>query len=210
MTDKKSLLPPTSTALERAVEQATARIADIPIDLPAYAWNPMICPEGHLPFMAWGLSVDEWDENWPIHIRRHRVATALEIQRRKGTVKSVRDVVASFGGGVAIREWWETIPKGEPHTFSLVLNLNQAGAPATADFVDQVIAEVHRTKPARSHFTFTQGLTASARIGLVAVARPVISARLMCSVPVSSTRQLSPHSDGSLFSDGSAYAGAIY
>jgi hypothetical protein len=46
--------------------------------------------------------------------------------------------------------------EGLPHTFSLILNLDSAGAPASAAFVDQVIAEVNRAKPARSTFTFTR------------------------------------------------------
>jgi P2-related tail formation protein len=73
--------------------------------------------------------------------------------------------------------------EGLPHTFSLILNLDSAGAPASAAFVDQVIAEVNRAKPARSTFTFTQGLTAQAGIGLVAALRPTIYARLSCTAP---------------------------
>ena len=74
-------------------------------------------------------------------------------------------------------------PKGDPHTFDLVLNLNQNGAPASAAFVDQVIAEVSRAKPVRSHFTFTQGISAQAGIGLIAAVRPTIYTRLSCTAP---------------------------
>jgi hypothetical protein len=42
---------------------------------------------------------------------------------------------------------------------------------------------VNRAKPARSTFTFTQGLTAQAGIGLVAALRPTIYARLSCTAP---------------------------
>ncbi|MDK4808151.1 MAG: phage tail protein I, partial [Novosphingobium aromaticivorans] len=115
--------------------------------------------------------------------KRERVRKAIAIARRKGTAESVRSVVASFGGSVAIREWWQSEPRGLPHTFSLILNLDSAGAPASAAFVDQVIAEVNRAKPARSTFTFTQGLTAQAGIGLVAALRPTIYARLSCMAP---------------------------
>jgi P2-related tail formation protein len=95
----------------------------------------------------------------------------------------VRAVVQSFGGSVAIREWWQMEPKGIPHTFSLVINLEQQGVPASAAFVDQVIAEVSRAKPVRSHFTFTQGITAKASVGLIAAIRPTIYARLSCTAP---------------------------
>jgi phage tail P2-like protein len=43
-------------------------------------------------------------------IKRERVRKAIAIARRKGT-ESVRSVVASFGGSVAIREWWQSEPR---------------------------------------------------------------------------------------------------
>ena len=47
-----------------------------------------------------------------------------------------------------------------------------------AQYVDDVIAEVMRTKPVRSHFTFTQGAQASGGIGLLAAVRAVAYCRL--------------------------------
>jgi len=177
-----SLLPPGSTALELALEQVAADLLDIPVPIRAVR-SADDCPIALLPWEAWGRSLDAWSTDWPDAIKRARVRNAIPIARRKGSAASVRNVVASFGGSVAIREWWQRTPRGVPHSFDLVLNLDQAGAPATAAFVDQVIAEVSRVKPARSHFTFTQGLTASAGVGLIAVVRPTIYARLSCTAP---------------------------
>lgn len=174
------LLPPNSTLLERALELATARIEDINTNLRAL-WSPDDCPEPFLPWLAWALSLDSWSPDWPIEVKRERVRRALEIARRKGTAESVRSVVASFGGSVAIREWWQHDPPAVPHTFDLVLTLSAAalaGQPVTAAYVDAIVAEVRRTKPVRSHFTFTQGMTSAANVGLVAVARPFVYARL--------------------------------
>jgi phage tail P2-like protein len=173
-----SLLPPNSTALERAIETATARISDVPTPLRAL-WNPDTCPAELLPYLAFALSIDSWSSDWPEAIRRERIRQAIPIQRRKGTASAVRDAVASFGGSVALREWWQTTPKGAPHTFSLVLSLDGVTGPvASAAYVDQVIAEVRRTKPARSHFTFTQGLSTRGAAAVVGAARPAVFARL--------------------------------
>jgi phage tail protein, P2 protein I family len=178
-----SILPPGSTALERALEQTAAGLVDA-IAVPIRSvWSPNHCSIELLPWLAWGLSLDNWSTDWSDAVKRERVRQAISIARRKGTAESVRSVVASFGGSVAIREWWQTEPKGEPHTFNLLLNLDQASAPASAIFVDQVIAEVMRAKPVRSTFTFTQGINASARMGLAAAARPIIYARLSCTAP---------------------------
>ena len=173
-----TLLPPNATALERAVEASMARLADVPVPLRSL-WNPDTCPVDLLPYLAWALSLDSWSSAWPETIKRARVRQALAIQRRKGTASSVRDVVASFGGSVALREWWQTTPPGDPHTFNLLLNItDDAGAPVDAAFVDAVIAEVYRTKPVRSHFTFSQALNATAGIVPVSAARPAVFTRL--------------------------------
>lgn len=177
-----SILPPGSSALEKALEQVAARRTDLPVALRTYRQPPNLAMS-ILPWLAWELSLDNWSSDWSEAIKRERVKQAIPIARQKGTAQSVRGVVASFGGSVAIREWWQMSPMGDPYTFSLVLNLEQAGTPVTADFVDQVIAEVSRVKPVRSHFTFTQGITAKAGIGLIAAVRPTVYARLPCTAP---------------------------
>lgn len=173
-----SLLPPNATAQERAIEAATARVGDI--DAPVLALlNPDTCPLPLLPWLAWALSIDAWKSYWPEHIKRSVVRNALSIQRRKGTADSVRAVVQAFGGAVILREWFQQEPAGEPHTFDMVLNLSgEGGQVASASYVDDVIAEVERTKPVRSHFTFTQGAQAVGAIGVIAAARPAVYRRL--------------------------------
>lgn len=172
------LLPPNASPLERAFSQVTARLGEVPTpqrDL----WNPDTCPVELLPWLAWTLSIDAWNSEWPEHVKRQLVRTAIDIQRRKGTADSVRKVVAAFGGFVQLREWWQMEPPGIPHTFEMVLTISgQNGAPATAKYVDEVIAEVARTKPVRSHFTFTQGVQAIGGVGVVAGARAAVYRRL--------------------------------
>ncbi|WP_184621578.1 phage tail protein I [Xanthomonas sp. 3058] len=174
-----SPLPPNATPMERALAAVTERLEAIPLPYPDL-WNPDTCPAGHLPWLAWTLSVDDWKADWSDAVKRSRLRSAMAIQRRKGTANSVRMVVESFGGAVAIREWWQQEPRGQPHTFELALTLTGAdGQSASARFVEEVIAEVERTKPVRSHFTFTQGFQAEARIGVLAVARVAVYCRLL-------------------------------
>lgn len=190
-----SLLPPGSTPFERTIEQVVAGLLDIPVPIRSVR-SADDCPINLIAWEAWARSLDNWSSDWTEPIKRARVRNAIPIARRKGTAASVRDVVASFGGSVAIREWWQMVPKGIPHTFNLLLNLDQPGAPASAAFVDQVIAEVTRVKPARSHFTFTQGLTARGSIGLKGEVRPAVYARLPC-VATNITRALVTATDES-------------
>lgn len=178
MTEVRSLLPANSTPVERGVEAADAQLSDIPM-IHHTLMNPWTCPAEFLPFLAWSVSVDTWSSDWPDHIKRARIASSFQIQRHKGTAKSIADVVASFGGQVQIREWWQQVPPAQPHTFELLLTLSgQRGQEATAEFIDQVMAAVNRAKPVRSHFTFTQGINATGSIGVLAVARVLTSVRL--------------------------------
>ncbi len=169
MSDAPALLPNNATPGERAIEQATARIAAVPVPI-RDVWNPDTCPARLLPWLAWALSLDSWQPYWPESVKRARIRAAIEIQRRKGTVKSVRDTVASFGTGLALREWWQQDPLGEPHTFQIVLTPG-AGVPNDAAYQADVIAEVERTKPVRSHFTFIAGLSATGEFGLLGAGR---------------------------------------
>lgn len=173
-----SLLPPNATALERRLEQVGSAVDTVPVPLRTL-WNADTCPLALLPWLAWQLSIDSWKPYWPEAVKRERVRRALEIQRHKGTVESVRTVVESFGGAVELREWFQADPPGVPGTFELWLTLTgEGGTEATAAFVDDVIAEVSRTKPVSRHFTFTQGVTAAAGIGVAAYARPAVYRRL--------------------------------
>lgn len=173
-----TLLPLNATPGERNIEAATARIGDVGAPL-RDLWNPDTCPAALLPWLAWALSIDGWRPTWPEYIKRARIRSALNVARKKGTADSVRQVVASFGGAITLREWWQNEPPTEPHTFELTLTVaGDGGAPPTAEFVDDVIAEVARTKPLRSHFTFTQGLTASTGVGVIAGARVAVYRRL--------------------------------
>lgn len=174
-----SLLPANATELERAVEQLVVdQLGDIDTPL-RDVWSPENCPEHLLPWLAWALSIDSWDANWPVHVRRARIAAAIAVQRRKGTAQSVIDVVASFGGNVVFREWFEQDPPGTPHTFQLSISLGgQSGGAPSAGFISQVIDEVARTKPVRSHFDFTVATSARGAVGILGAARAMIFARL--------------------------------
>lgn len=173
-----TLLPPNASLLESGIEAATARASAVPVDFNPL-WDPDTCPIVLLPYLAYALSIDTWDSNWPEAIKRSRVRTAIEIQRYKGTAKSIRDIIRVFGGQIALREWWQSDPPGPPHTFSVVLFLSALGGAApTSEFIEQMIEEIRRTKPVRSHFTLSQAIEVAGGLRPVATARPAIFQRL--------------------------------
>jgi phage tail protein, P2 protein I family len=184
MSAPAALAPPNAVPLVKAADQLQHdRIDAIPAPLRT-VWSARDCPEELLPWLAWALSVDQWSADWPVEVRRARVAAAIAIQRIKGTAKSVTDVISSFGGNVVMRAWFEREPAGIPHTFNMTVSLGgqSEGAPS-AEFIDAVIAEVGRTKSARDHFDFTVAVNGIGQIGLRAVARPVTFARIFAQAP---------------------------
>ncbi len=171
-----SLLPPSRTDTEAAYEAITTRLEAIPVPIPTL-WNPKTCPVAHLPWLAWTMGLDAWQPYWSEAIKRRQIEIAVEFARKKGTVMAVRNVVESFGGGLTLREWWQTEPKGTPHTFDVVLTIDDAGE-SGADLQRDVIASITEVKPVRSHFTFTIGQTAAAAVALFGAGRPYIYRRI--------------------------------
>ena len=150
----------------------------MPVDLRDLV-NVQTCPPHFLPWLAYALSVDAWNPSWSDRVKRNLIAASIDLHKRKGSASSVRAVVQAFGGQIALREWWQMTPPGPPHTFDIVLTLNgNDGQVATQAFIEEVIDEVARTKPARSWFTVTQGLSADGALGVVAAARPALYRRL--------------------------------
>lgn len=96
MASVPSLLPPSSTALERAIEQTQAARLTHDESVPAL-WNPAACPAVFLPHLAWALSVDEWSYGWNVEKKRAVIAEARAIHRHKGTPAAIRRALAAIG-----------------------------------------------------------------------------------------------------------------
>lgn len=170
---KPTLLPHNASPLERALEQAAARIADVPVPLKEL-WDPWACPIELLPWLAWALSTDRWEVDWSEDKKRQTVADAIDLQRKKGTPAAVESVLKSFDDLLTLTEWFEV--GGEPHTFGINLPLISAngdlgGYRSSRAFAEAIIRDVWAAKPARSHFTLTQSLEGAATVDIVGAGR---------------------------------------
>ena len=100
----QNVLPPNATKLEKAVSlTGRERIAAVPVPLDTL-FDPWRCPVTHLPWLAWAVSVDVWDDAWPEAVKRKAIAGSIEVHRRKGTVGSLRRALAAQGYQVNILE----------------------------------------------------------------------------------------------------------
>ncbi|MEG9499899.1 phage tail protein I [Mannheimia indoligenes] len=96
--NKLSLLPTNSSKLEKRLSQTLSEISHIPIPI-NLLWQVKTCPATLLSWLAWSLSVDEWDENWSDEQKRNTILESIEIHQTKGTPSSIRRVLASAGYG---------------------------------------------------------------------------------------------------------------
>lgn len=120
------LLPPNATHQEVALSQAAARLAD-PAPHCRQMWNPSTCPPAHLPWLAWALSVDEWDTHWSDAQKRAAIEASYTVHRHKGTVGAVRTALNALGYTIDLSEWFQWTPTGIPYTFGITGELDDRG-----------------------------------------------------------------------------------
>lgn len=91
----KHILPPNATKLERALA-AAASMQHTPEVIKTLA-DSQRCPVEFLPWLAWAMSVDEWQDDWPEARKRAAVRSAVELHRKKGTPWAVLRALAVHG-----------------------------------------------------------------------------------------------------------------
>jgi phage tail P2-like protein len=96
MNDVAYLLPINASQAETALARAVARVSDVPLPL-RDIWNAETCPADMLDLLAWSYSVDEWDAGWSDDAKRATIRDSLLVQRRKGSVWSVRRALTNAG-----------------------------------------------------------------------------------------------------------------
>ena len=154
MDDITKILAPNFSEFEIALCKAVCT-HQLPVNLDIN-WNTDLMAVNLLPFGAWQLSLDEWNTNWPESVKRAQIKIAPIVHRKKGTIGSIRRILSAFGAACTIKEWWQKVPKGIPHTFDIMLmfsNIN--GAQPTSEYLNNVLKMIEATKPERSHFTFS-------------------------------------------------------
>lgn len=142
----KTLLPPNATKLELALEQTMAKTTDLPVIVDTL-WRDDECPVELLGYLAWAMSVDDWDDNWTEAVKRKVIASSIYVHRNKGTKAGVQAALEALDLGVKLSEWFEY--GGDPFTFRAEVELNGRGLnPAEIQSIFKAIAN---SKNARSY-----------------------------------------------------------
>jgi phage tail P2-like protein len=91
-----NLLPPNANAQEHALDDTLARLGTIPVEV-VKTWNAQTCPSALLPWLAWALSIDEWDTTWTETQQRNMIAASYEIHSHKGTPYAIKRALWALG-----------------------------------------------------------------------------------------------------------------
>ena len=145
------LLPPNATPADLALEQSTARLADLPANLVRWMQSPQLIPENVLPWLAWAFSVDTWDENWTVDQKRATIAASYMVHRHKGTIGAVKAALAALGFQSTVIEWFQEDPPGDPYTFRIKIDADQFGADQGS--LTRIASVLDSAKNLRSHLT---------------------------------------------------------
>ncbi|EEO27219.1 phage tail protein I [Oxalobacter paraformigenes] len=144
----KSLLPPNTTKLERALEETAALISDVPVPISRYI-DPATCPAGLLPWLAWELSVDWWDENWTEAQKRAAIAASPYVHMKKGTPSAIRQAIKALGYTIKIYTSWQE--RLAPHAFRVEIGVSSQGI--NEFLINEINRLVQANKNTRSYLS---------------------------------------------------------
>jgi len=169
--DFDTLLPHAS-ALELGLEEEAAqKYCRLNADIIRDIHDPWKCPIEILPWLAYALSVDVWNDNWPEQTKRAMCANSLELHRHKGTHGGVEDALAVLGVRATIVYWHQMKPIGEEGTMSLTVLVNENILP-DADVIlgNEIIADIRQqidsNKRASLHYTLNVGVETTAQFAI--------------------------------------------
>lgn len=150
------LLPPNATAEEKAIASALSRLSDVPVPI-RELWNPDSCSADLLPWLAWALSVDVWNAEWPEAKKRQVIKAAIVVHRHKGTPYAVEEAFRAINIRATVKDWFEY--GGDPYKFKLAVDVLDEGLDeATYAMIEEVVG---KTKNVRSHLDTIEVFLAS-------------------------------------------------
>lgn len=113
------LVPSNHTHLERALAAALEPLGSIDPQGLETLWDAWRCPSAFLPFLAYALSVDLWDDAWDENTRRQAIADSPAWHRLKGSRRAIEMAVTTLGRPTELVEWHEVSPARRRGTFEI-------------------------------------------------------------------------------------------
>lgn len=154
---QRHILPSNATDLEIAVDLACEdNLAKIPLDNIWKTWSADECPEHLLPWLAWALSIEEWEIGWTLETKREVLRQAVAIHRIRGTPQSINNDLATLDIDSLYTEWRD-FGNGIPHTIRISLTPTASRTtPIDGDDIAIVRQKILRDKSQRDQLEIEQ------------------------------------------------------
>lgn len=148
------------------------------VDLPSIYVSIDRLTSTQLDHVAYGWDASVWRDSWPVSMKRSVLKNVVREKRKKGTLRAVKDAVASIGSAATIKEWWQQEPKGTPHTFEIQATLGNIEGTLDSEMQEDLFALIDGAKPVRSHYTFVLVRQLQGGMGVDGYLRPVAYSRI--------------------------------
>ena len=148
------------------------------VDLPSIYVSIDKLTSTQLDHVAYGWDASVWRDSWPVSMKRSVLKNVVREKRKKGTLRAVKDAVASIGSAATIKEWWQQEPKGTPHTCEIQATLGNIEGTLDSEMQEDLFALIDDAKPVRSHYTFVLVRQLQGGMGVDGYLRPVAYSRI--------------------------------
>ena len=177
--ENQSLLPPNATNLLKDLESILSGQLDLQT-LNRFVNNPNEAPANILPWLAWTVSVDDWNDAWSETVRRNVIKASIEVHRRKGTIGALKKALQAFNyQNVKVEEWFDY--GADPYFFRVFFDVVEPGF--DVNIIPDVQKVITSTKNARSHLESLRAYL-SAEMGVVNIGSLIISKEVTSLNPV--------------------------
>ncbi|RJE78131.1 phage tail protein I [Pseudoalteromonas sp. MSK9-3] len=135
-----------------------------------HIWHPQDCPAELLPWLAWALSVDDWNDAWSENTKRQMIDDAFVVHQFKATPFALKKALDSLNIETDIHEWWHQID-AQPGTIvvnAMVnenLDSNEEGL-LTKAMLAQVKRIIDTVKRASIHVEVQLGIALKEQFGM--------------------------------------------
>lgn len=134
-TEGTDLAPPNSPAMERELARLSAALDEIDPSVIETIWDAWRCPRSLLPWLAWAMSVDVWEEGWSEIVKRQAIADSPYYHRIRGTVLSVQKALALALRPYELTEWFDYLPQRRRGTATIFVE-------TTLDDIPRIIRSI--------------------------------------------------------------------
>ena len=165
-----TLLPINASKLLKDLENTSLRATSLEA-LNRYVTNPNLAPENILPWLAFAVSVDDWNDGWSEEVRRNVIKASIEVHKKKGTIGALRSALEAFNyENIEVQEWFDY--GGQSYFFRVFFDVTEPGF--DVGILPDVQKVIDNTKNARSHLENLKAFL-SAEMSLIKLGSAMIS-----------------------------------